>query len=216
MMRAVMIVIAVSSWFGLILQLSLLIAEARATGMLVALVIFNYFSFFTILTNVLVAVGLTCTLWMSNSRPGRFFTNATVQSASAVYIVIVGAVYALALRHLWNPQGLQKIADVVLHELVPLLYGAYWLVFVARRSLAWKSVLPWLLSPLAYLIFVTIRGAISGWYPYPFINAGALGYARATLNAFGLFIVFIAVGLIAVAFSRWMGRNYSREIQPAE
>lgn len=213
MIRASMTLLAVCAWFGLILQLFLSIAQSRARGMSVALAIFNYFSFFTILTNLLIAFGLSCSLWRPNSRLGRFSTMATVQSALAVYIVIVGLVYALALRQLWNPEGLQKIADVILHQLIPVLYGVYWLIFVSQIPLPWKSVLPWLLYPSAYLCFALIRGALSGWYPYPFIDAGALGYGHAALNVAGLYVVLLAFGLCAVGLSRWRGRKGSRKHQ---
>ena len=41
--------------------------------------------------------------------------------AAREYIAIVGITYSLLLRHMWNPQGTQKIADVLLHDVVPVL-----------------------------------------------------------------------------------------------
>jgi hypothetical protein len=66
-----------------------------------------------------------------------------------VYIAIVGIVYSLLLRHIWNPQGWQIVADVLLHDLIPLLYVAYWVIFVRKSSLLWKHAVWWLAYPAA-------------------------------------------------------------------
>jgi hypothetical protein len=81
-----------------------------------------YFSFYTILTNLIVAVGLTCSLLLADSRCGSFFSSPVLVSGTALYTAIVGALYSFLLRHLWNPEGSQKLADVLLHDVVPLAY----------------------------------------------------------------------------------------------
>lgn len=122
--------IALLAWYGLLLQLYVVIITARSTGVPVATAIVNYFSFFTILTNLLVALVLTLSLRPQASSLNRFCARPTVQSATAVYIAIVGVVYSLALRNIWGPEGLQKVADVVLHDATPVLYVLYcaWLI----------------------------------------------------------------------------------------
>jgi hypothetical protein len=37
-----------------------------------------------------------------------------------------------------NPQGAQKIADILLHDVVPVMYLGYWLIFIPNGSLRWK------------------------------------------------------------------------------
>ena len=205
-----MAVMAIIAWSALLLQLALSIALSRSNGMPISGAIVNYLSYFTILTNFLVAFSLTCSLCISNTAWGRFFSRATVQSALAVYIAIVGTVYALLLKQLWNPQGLQKVADISLHEIVPVLYVLYWVAVVSKTSLAWKSVFPWLAYPAAYFCYSLVRGALTGWYPYPFMDVTANGYARVFLNALLMLVAFLAVSLVTVAFSRWRGRNRPR------
>ncbi len=167
----------------------------------------TYFSFFTILTNLLVAIGLVLPLLMPNSGGGRFFSQASVTSALAAYIAMVGIAYSLLLRHLWNPEGLQKIVDVVLHDAVPVMYVGYWLFFVPKTALRWKEVLWWLIYPLAYLSFVLIRGSVVGRYPYPFIDAGALAYLHVFVNSLMLVCGFLGISLLVVAISRWRGQG---------
>src|SRR5216684_7000360 len=156
--------IAVVTWFALALQFYLLVIQSQAQGASRVRLMANYFSFFTILTNLLVALGLTLSLTTPHSRFGRLFSRPLAASGTAVYIAIVGMSYSLLLRHLWNPQGAQKIADILLHDVVPMMYVVYWLMFVPKGSLRWKDALSWLPCPLVYFCYSLIRGAAVGWY----------------------------------------------------
>ncbi len=206
-MRVYMALIALVGWFALLLQFPLTIATSRANGMTMIGAVITYVSFFTILTNLVVVLGLTFSLGIPNSNWGRFFSRPGVIAGITASIAMVGVGYSLLLRHLWAPEGLQKIADVVLHDLVPVLYVAYWLIFVSKSGLRWKSVLVWLTYPLAYLSFVLLRGAISGRYPYYFIDAHALGYPRVLFNSTMLLCAFLVVSLVVIAISRCMDRD---------
>jgi hypothetical protein len=202
--------IAALAWFALALQLYLTIAVPIVPGLTVLERVANYFSFFTILTNLIVAIALTSFVTLPKFPLGQFFSRPAVQSAIAVYIAVVGAIYSLLLRHQWSPQGMGKLADGLLHDAVPVLYGIYWLVFVPKAQLRWKHALLWLIYPVAYMFYTVARGAAIGWYPYPFIDVGVLGYAVALRNAAGMLVVFIMAGLIVVAIGRGMTRRSVR------
>jgi len=161
-------------------------------------------------------MGLTLSFAIPNSRLGRFLSRPVVASGTAVYTAIVGATYSLLLRSLWTPQGAQKLADIVLHDFVPVIYVAYWLIFVPKSSLRWKDIFYWLFFPLGYFGYSLIRGAAIGWYPYPFIDANKLGYVRVLANAAMLVCSFLAVALLAVAIGRWMDPNSPVRLQQSE
>jgi hypothetical protein len=97
--------------------------------------------FFTILTNLLIAVGTTFTFFTPKSPAGQFFSRPEIQTDTAIYIAVVGIVYSLVLPELWNPEGVQRLADLMLHDLVPLLYVACWFIFVPKSGLRWKHAL---------------------------------------------------------------------------
>jgi len=78
------------------------------------------------------------------------------------------------------------------------------LIFVPKAKLRWRVVLGWLVYPLAYMIFAVVRGSLVGRYPYPFLDAGTLGYLRVLSNAAMLLCGFLTVSLIVVAVSRSM------------
>jgi hypothetical protein len=202
-------VLAALGWFGLILQLYVSIATAHANGTSVATAIVNYFSFFTILTNLLVAMVLTQLSLHKRSRD-PFFTRPAVQATAAVSIAIVGIVYSLVLRQLWDPEGLQKIADIILHDAIPVLYVVYWLWLARSYDLRFRDVPRWLIYPAVYLIYTLIRGAITGRYPYPFLDAGELGYPRVCLNIIALLGAFLTVGLGLLAVNHWVQRRRDR------
>jgi hypothetical protein len=206
-MRIYVVLIGAIGWYALALQFYLEVNRAIAHGLSVSATIINYFSYFTILTNLLVVVGLAFSLWMPHLSWGQFFSSPIVETATAVYITIVGLTYSLLLRHLWNPQGLQNVADILLHDVMPIMYVAYWLTFVPKDGLRCKHVLLWLTYPLAYLIYTLIHGRLSGWYPYPFVDLSVLGYPRFLLNVAMLLGAFLGIGLLAVAIGRWTARN---------
>lgn len=184
------------------------ITTALATGIPVSTAIVNYFSYFTILTNLLVAVVLTLSL--RRSSLGDFASRSAVQTATAAYIAIVGIVFSLLLRNLWDTQGLQKVANILLHDLIPTLYLLYWMTWGCKSRLRFSNALAWLAYPLLYLAYSLIRGSIIGRYPYPFVDVVQLGYARVGLNSLLLVLAFVGLSLLFIAVGRWMTRDSSR------
>jgi hypothetical protein len=200
--RIFMALIALVAWFALVLQLSLMLALQSQTGLSVLEVVIKFLSFFTILSNTIVAVSLTLILLKPQSGLAVFFAKPANKTAVAVYILVVGIVYNLILRALWAPTGWQRVADELLHVAVPLLYLIYWLFFVPKGYLQWKTPINWLLYPICYLIYSIIRGAVTKFYPYPFIDVNQLGYGRTLINAGLMFLGFLLLGLLFVGMDK--------------
>ena len=198
-----MTIIAITAWFALILQLYLMLDRAPYIGLSTTNAVINFFSYFTILSNLLVATSLSSSLLMPSSLLGNFFSKWYVQSSIAVYIFIVGLVYNLELRKLWDPEGWQLLTDNLLHVAVPVLYVLLWLIFTPKKVLKWKNILSWLIFPAVYLIYTLIRGSVVGWYPYPFVNADILGYGQVALNSLLVLVSIVVVGLGMIAFNRF-------------
>lgn len=195
-------VIALIAWFALILQLYIMISSASANHLTKLQATGRFFAFYTILTNLLVAINLTAILLFPRSAIGKFFVQASPAAATAEYILIVGIIYNVLLRQLWKPEGWQKIADELLHVVVPLFYVLYWFFYASKKSLQWKNIISWLIYPFLYLIYMLVRGAAEGFYPYPFLNVKELGYGQMFLNSAGMLIMFVLAGGIFVAISR--------------
>lgn len=191
------------SWFALILQFRITLNNAPASGFPASMVVTNYFSYFTILSNILVALATTFMVVAPVSIPGRFFGRSPVQAAIAVYIFIVGLVYNLVLRKIWSPEGWQLVADNLLHVAVPLGYTLYALIYIPPKSLRPKLILPWLVFPALYLAYSLIRGNLADWYPYPFLDAGKLGYGKVAVNAFFVLLSFLITGFCLIGWNRF-------------
>jgi hypothetical protein len=201
--RSCAAVIAGMAWSGLCVQLYFDIDEALIKDEPVTAPVMNFFSFFTIETNILIALVLT--MFCTQPQVERFFTGISVVSALVVYIIVVGVVYELLLRHLWHPRGMQLLADMVLHDAVPLLYSLYWLVFVYKGSLRWSHPVIWLLYPVAFFLYSMFRGVAFGIYPYPFIDAARLGFEQVMVNAMILLAVFYGLGVGLTALDHALG-----------
>lgn len=188
-----------AGWFALIAQLYLTIVN-NAIPVMESVI--RYFSYFTILTNIMVVLCFTLLLFNFGKNEERFFLKPKVLAAVTVYISVVGIVYNLILRFTWQPKGLQLIVDELLHAFIPVLFVVYWLIFAPKSTLKWTDAFAWLIYPLVYLIFILVRGDVSGFYPYPFMDVGVLGYNKVALNSFYLLIVFLVLSLIMV----WIGK----------
>ncbi|MES2734172.1 MAG: Pr6Pr family membrane protein [Bacteroidota bacterium] len=201
--------VAILGWLAVALQFYLII-DNRATT--VPETVIRFFSFFTILTNILVAWCFTNQWLKANEDGTRFFARPTTLTAVTVYITLVGLVYNLLLRFLWHPQGLQRIVDELLHSVIPVLVVLYWGIFVPKSDLKWKDTFSWLLYPLVYSLYIVIRGAWSGFYPYPFIDVTKLGYSSALLNSAGLIMAFWLMSLLLVAVGKFTSPKYSSTV----
>ncbi len=195
---------AVMAWFALLLQLYLIIVNRVTT---VPETVISYFSFFTVLTNIIVAVSFTAVYFKGIGEEGSFFSRPKTLTATAVDITIVGLIYNTVLRFLWSPEGLDKVADELLHTVIPPGFIVFWIKFVPRQSIAWKHTLPWLIYPLLYLAYTLLRGPSAQWYPYPFINVISLGYNKVLFNSAIVCAAFIFFALLFVAVAKMMSKR---------
>ncbi len=196
--------IAMLGWAALALQLYLIVELRLEQGASVLVGIVNCLSYFTILTNLLVAAATTAIAWFPSIK---FFRRPAVQAGIALYISMVGITYSLLLRHIWNPHGAQKAADVLLHDVTPVLYVGYWIFKAPKVELARRLALLWLVYPLTYFAYLLARGAVTGLYPYPFLDAGQLGYPAVLANAAFLTVSCWLLGLGVIRVSRWLTPN---------
>jgi hypothetical protein len=162
----------------------------------------NFFSYFTILTNVLVVLAFLGPTLLGEKAMGRLFARPGVRTAIALYIIIVSALVFFILRHLTNFQGLDLLCDILLHYIMPALFVIDWAFFVSKAELQRRDMLGWLWYPVIYLAWTFVHGALSGFYPYPFLNTEVLGVGRVLLNELGLLAVFLALGSVLIPLGR--------------
>ncbi|MEX3775724.1 Pr6Pr family membrane protein [Pseudomonas sp. MYb118] len=194
-------------WAGLSIQMYLIFHSRWTLGASLLGGLVSFFSYFTVITNTLVATVLTCHVTRRESAARRWFLQPWVSSAVAVSIVVVGLAYNVLLRHLWHPEGWQWIADELLHDVMPLVYLAWWWLCVPKGTLRLRHMALWVIYPLVYFAYALLRGHLLAVYPYPFIDVDSLGYPQVFLNAGGLLVGFLVVALGVIGVDRWRGRQ---------
>lgn len=152
--------------------------------------------FFTIITNLVVAVAMTMVAFGKQLSDG-------VLGGLALAMMLVGIVYATLLAHLYQMTGLELLADNLMHRVAPVAMTLYWLVVPPHGGLRWVEPLRWSIYPIVYLVYALVRGAADHIYPYPFIDVGQIGMGQTLINAAGISIAFLISGVVLV----WLDRR---------
>lgn len=193
---------ALLGWFALAVQLYLILWGRWSDGASLIGGLVRFLSFFTVLTNTLVAVALSCAVSDRNRAGHRFFRSPIVCGGITTSILLVSIAYNLLLRHLWTPTGWQWIADELLHDIMPLTFLGYWWLYVGKGTLRLRHVLLWMLYPALYFGYLLFRGNMLGDYLYPFLDIGTLGVAKALVNASGVLAGFVGIAVIIVGLDK--------------
>ena len=166
-----------------------------AKGQTVLGAVFIYVRYFTVLTNAGVAALMAATAIALARRTA--LPPASTYRAAMVYMVVTCATYEILLRHLWSPQGLQFVTDIMFHDVQPTLTVIFWVLYAPKTTLK-LATLPWLLIyPTLYFVLTLVAGLYGAGYPYDFLDAGKLGYPVVA----GIAVVFLGIffGLGALA-----------------
>jgi len=108
---------------------------------------------------------------------------------------------------IWKSPGLTGVADVLLHLVMPATFILYWLKFAPKNELKWKDALLFPLYSFAYILFVLIQGALSGFYPNPFLDVNQLSNGTLVLHiALFAFLCFF-LSLLIILISKFMSKR---------
>lgn len=154
-------------------------------------------SYFTVWSNIAVVVVTAATLAGSQGR----LASAEAKTAVAVYLTLTGSVYHLLLADLVTMEGPDVYSDYLMHSITPLLYLAYWAIFVRPQPLARSLFARVLLMPLAFISYWMVRGPLVNQYPYFFIDLNTLSVGRVVLNSVGFALVLELLALLFFGLS---------------
>ncbi|MQA81400.1 MAG: hypothetical protein GEV10_23440 [Streptosporangiales bacterium] len=152
------------------------------------------FSYFTVESNVLVlaaSVGLV----LDPSRSGRLWR--VLRLDALLSIVITGIVFVTLLAPIVENHGVGAWVNAGFHYVAPAAALVGWLLFGPRPRVAWSTIAWAFVWPLAWILYTFVHGAVTGWYPYPFLDVDALGYLVVVRNVAGV-VVLTAVLAAAV------------------
>ena len=168
----------------------------------------SFFSFFTIWTNI--AVALTAGWLALRSEASWRRWEVSMISAVTLFIVFVGVVYHALLSGDHNPTGVPAVTNVLLHYVIPIAMLAAWLTIVPKGRLRLADPVVWLAYPLTYLAFAMVRGALIGSYPYFFLNADFYGLGGVALHAVGLCFSLLVMGMGLVGLDQLFSTQKAR------
>ena len=191
-MRCGAAAVAAVCWAGLAIQFSATYSNAQD----VALTLWILSRFFTIITNLLLAVTMTAVALGGRVSP-------LVLGGLTLAIVLVGVVYFTLLQGLHVLAGAALLADFLLHKVSPALMVLWWLLLAPRGRLRWRAPIWWTAYPVAYFAYALARGQVEGRDPYPFIDVARLGWIQVALNAGGIAMGFLLAGFALVWIDRW-------------
>jgi hypothetical protein len=189
---------------GLGLQYWLLHAALTAEGASALDVVWRFYAYFTLLTNTFVTLVMARAALDPQARSGLNAPRVELMAVTSIMFVCI--VYNVLLASRWDPQGWQKLADVLVHNVVPLAFLLFWLLR-PRGALKWSDAPFAALWPLAYAAYGLTRGQFDGFYPYFFMDPTTLSWVQIAINLLALVGAFIIGALVFVGASRALGRR---------
>lgn len=197
-MRGVAAAIALIAWMGLAARFN---ATFEQSGSL-AETVWVLLRYFTILTNLLVA-----TVFTGIALGRSAFASPAVLGGVTLAILLVGIAYSALLRGLVELSGGARLANLIMHDVVPVLVPLFWLLFAPKGGLQIRDGLLWCLYPGAYLAYALARGAAEEKYAYPFIDITRIGWLQTATNVLVITLGFLAAVLALVWLDRRLARN---------
>ena len=223
--NALRVAMAVLIVAAVVVQFARSVDVADSYGRDVTTTVVNFFSFFTILSNLSAAAVLAWAAiwWFTRGRStGTPGTGAIAVALACVttYMVVTGLVYNTLLRTVELPQGSEPVwwSNEVLHLVGPLFLLLDLLVGPPRRRIGWATIATVVGFPIVWAAYTLIRGPLttnpmtrqSWWYPYPFLDPhGSGGYpsVAAYVIAIAVIVSLIAWGVV------WVDRRRAPEAQ---
>lgn len=227
---------AASAWLGLAVSLAINLSGAYRKPILdssrygynkgavtpLAEGFFDWVSFFTIWSSVVVGIALTA-LWLRirQSAPSPAGSSATgagwpaplpqwladLWPSGLVMVTVTGLVFNLVLSSQATQEGWDNLANSLLHQVTPALSVVVFGLIGPRGQLGWSTVGRAIIIPLAWVLWMLGRGAMTGTYPYGFIDIVDLGTTTALVNLAGVLALGLAVAAGFVGLDKVLSRT---------
>jgi hypothetical protein len=199
----------IAAWTGLIVGLGAVglqtlqtVAHAMAEGASLPVALVYHFSFFTTLSNL--GLALVYASEVLQTRRLRLFRRPSMRTMMAAAILLVMLYYHFVLTGGGGPDG---VLDATVHYAAPTFYLAWWALAAEHGQVSVRKIPLMLVAPTGYIVYILIRGALGGGYPYDVLNAGEFGYPTVFMNIIGLLAGYIALCILMVWIDSALGRR---------
>lgn len=205
--KTIQSITALLGFIGLAIQFYYAVSRKMDEGHSFLYGVNHFFTYFTILVNTMLVILLISAVVAPNGRLAGWFRKSSNSAGVALYILVVGIIFYALLYDSSKPFGLDQVATHILHGYVPSVYFLMWLFDFRQSDLFYKDTYKWLLFPLFYFVYVLIRGAVIGTYPYFFVNAEKYGYSKVGLYGVGILFFFLLLG----SFLVWIDNSFKKK-----
>lgn len=155
----------------------------------------DFLSYFTVVSNVASAAVLGFLAW----RPERITASTTTLMRGTVTLSM--CVTALLYGFWISP----SFSDAVRHLVGPMVLVTDWILHPSPRVGRIRGVAEWMVLPVAYLLYTLVRGYLTDWYPYGFLDpVGQGGLSRFLVFCGILTLILVCLALVLRA---WTGRD---------
>ncbi len=156
----------------------------------------RFFAFFTIQSNLVGVAAFALLIAGRGREPSRGLD--LLRGAAVIYLTVTFFVVIFLLSGV--DVQLQLVwVDVVLHKIFPIVVVIDWILDPPRARLTLRDVALWLIYPLIWTALTLVRGAVDGWYPYPFLDPANGGYATVAVTVVAVVAGFLVIGAATLA-----------------
>lgn len=161
----------------------------------------RFFSYFTVQSNLLV-LAAAISLVIDPRRDGAVWR--VLRLDALLGIAVTDVVSATLLAGLVQHVGIGVWINIGFNQFSPVWTLVGWLLLGPRprtdlRTLGWAFA--W---PVAWLAYTMAHGALTGWYPYPFLNADKLGYGQVGITLLVILAAALGTAFLLRAVERWL------------
>lgn len=162
----------------------------------------QYFSYFTILTTI---IGIGVLGWggvLGLTRVVDPVGYTVARMSVLTYAVVTAIVYNALLRGIPDEGFVVSTwPGEIMHVWIPIVMLLDWLLSPGRPALRWTALRIVVIFPLVWIGFTLVRGALDGWYPYPFLEPST-GWLSVMAYVVGIAAFIVGLAALAIAYSR--------------
>lgn len=168
----------------------------------------EYFAYFTIDTSMVAAVALAVAAYFAWTGRPETKVLTIVRLSVVTYALVVSIVYNALLRGM-PPAAVDgdykwpQAPNEVLHVWAAVFILLDWLISQPLVRLRIRAIFWTLLFPLAWAVFSIVRGIITGWWPYWFIDPNDPGgIPQMVMYIVGIMVFMIVMAFLSLMLSR--------------
>ena len=199
------IVLCVIGWISIIL--GLINVGINLNGNDAVAAYSNYFSYFTNQTNLMIDIWLTIAIIYANKENKPKILGSISHGAITLYITVTFLIFAIVLAPGYVPQGLAIYTNSVNHYILPIAFIGEWVITESKNKYEWLYDVYWISYPILYVIYSLIRGAVTDFYPYSFIDLTVISVIDLTVTIIVFVIFFLLLGAIYIFVNRTLNKR---------